>query len=62
MPVERATDHPTFELAGNHVTSLAAPSRGSEEVALFRTELPRGVGSRRIATTTTTCSRSSTAA
>lgn len=42
MPVERAKDHPTFEIGGNAVTSLAAPSRGSEETALFQIELPPG--------------------
>ena len=40
MPIERAADHPTFELAGNAITSLAAPARGSEESALFRIDLP----------------------
>ena len=40
MTVERAADHPTFELAGNTVTSLAAPSRGAHEAALFRIEVP----------------------
>lgn len=44
MPVERAADHPTFEIAGNTVTSYAAPSRSSDETALFRTELPAGGG------------------
>ena len=44
MPIERSADHPTFELGGNLVTSLCAPARGSEEVALFRTELPPGGG------------------
>ena len=29
MPVERADDHPIFELGGNTITSLAAPSRGA---------------------------------
>lgn len=42
MPIERAADHPTFELGGNAITSLAAPSRGSDESALFRIELPAG--------------------
>ena len=42
MPVERAADHPTFELGGNTVVSLAAPSRGAEDAALFRLELPEG--------------------
>ncbi len=44
MPIERAADHPTFELGGNAVTSLAAPARGSDEVALFRTDVPPGGG------------------
>jgi quercetin dioxygenase-like cupin family protein len=44
MPVERAADHPTFELGGNTVTSLAAPSRGAHEAALFRIEVPPGGG------------------
>ncbi|GIU98378.1 MAG: hypothetical protein KatS3mg013_2181 [Actinomycetota bacterium] len=42
MPVERAADHPTFDLAGNAVTSYAAPGRSGSEVALFRVELPAG--------------------
>ncbi len=44
MPVERADDHPIFELGGNTVTSLAAPSRGAREAALFRISLPPGGG------------------
>jgi quercetin dioxygenase-like cupin family protein len=44
MPVERAADHPTFELGGNTITSLAAPARGAREVALFTAELPAGGG------------------
>lgn len=44
MPVERAADHPTFELGGNTITSLAAPSRGADEAALFRIDLPPGGG------------------
>lgn len=44
MPVERAADHPTFELGGNTVTSLAAPARGAEEAALFRIDVPPGGG------------------
>lgn len=40
MPVERAADHPTFELGGNTITSYAAPSRGADEAALFRIHLP----------------------
>ena len=42
MPIERAADHPTFELGGNAITSLAAPARGSDENALFRIDLPAG--------------------
>jgi quercetin dioxygenase-like cupin family protein len=42
MPVERAADHPTFEIGGNAVVSLAAPERGSAETALFRVDLPAG--------------------
>lgn len=44
MPVERAADHPTFELGGNAITSLAAPARGSDETALFRIDLLPGGG------------------
>lgn len=44
MPVERAHQHPTFELGGNTITSLAAPSRGATEAALFRIEVPPGGG------------------
>lgn len=44
MPVERATEHPTFELGGNTITSYAAPSRGADEAALFRIDLPAGGG------------------
>jgi len=40
VPVERADEHPTFELSGNTITSLAAPSRGADEAALFRIEVP----------------------
>jgi quercetin dioxygenase-like cupin family protein len=42
MPIEHAADHPTFELGGNAITSLAAPARGSDETALFRIDLPAG--------------------
>jgi quercetin dioxygenase-like cupin family protein len=42
MPVERAADHPTFEIGGNALTSFAAPARGAEEAALFQIELPSG--------------------
>ena len=44
MPVERAADHPTFELGGNTIVSLAAPARGATEAALFRIEVPEGGG------------------
>jgi quercetin dioxygenase-like cupin family protein len=44
VPVERTADHPTFELGGNTITSLAAPSRGAHEAALFRISLPPGGG------------------
>jgi quercetin dioxygenase-like cupin family protein len=44
MSIERAHEHPTFEAGGNTVTSLAAPSRGATEAALFRTEVPPGGG------------------
>jgi quercetin dioxygenase-like cupin family protein len=44
VPVERADDHPTYELGGNTITSLAAPSRGADEAALFRIEVPAGGG------------------
>lgn len=44
MPVERADEHPTFALGGNTITSLAAPSRGAEEAALYRVEVPPGGG------------------
>jgi quercetin dioxygenase-like cupin family protein len=44
MPIERSADHPLFELGGNAITSYAAPARGSEEVALYRADLPPGGG------------------
>jgi quercetin dioxygenase-like cupin family protein len=44
MPIERATEHPIFELGGNTITSFAAPARGSDDVALFRTDVPPGGG------------------
>jgi quercetin dioxygenase-like cupin family protein len=44
MPVEPAADHPTFALGTTTVTSLAAPSRGADEAALFRADLPPGGG------------------
>jgi quercetin dioxygenase-like cupin family protein len=44
MPVESAADHPTYALGTTTITSLAAPSRGAEEAALFRADLPPGGG------------------
>jgi quercetin dioxygenase-like cupin family protein len=44
MSIERAADHPTFELGGNLITSYAAPSRGSLEAALYRADVPPGGG------------------
>ena len=44
MPIERAADHPTFELGETRITSYAAPARGSDETALYRADLPPGVG------------------
>ena len=44
MPIERAADHPTFELGGNTITSFAAPARGSDETALYRVDVPPGTG------------------
>ncbi len=44
MPIERAADHPSFELGGNLITSYAAPARGSEETALYRADVPPGGG------------------
>jgi quercetin dioxygenase-like cupin family protein len=44
MPIERESDHPVFELGGNTVTSLAAPTRGATEAALFRIDVPAGSG------------------
>ena len=44
MSVERAADHPTFELGGNTIVSLAAPARGATEAALYRVDLPEGGG------------------
>ena len=44
MPVERASEHPSFELGGNTITSYAAPARGSDETALYRVDLPAGKG------------------
>ena len=42
MPVARADDQPTFELAGNTITGFASPSRGASECILYRLEMPPG--------------------
>ncbi len=44
MPVERAEEHPSFELGGNAITSFAAPSRGADECVLYRADIPAGGG------------------
>jgi len=44
MPVERSAEHPTHEMGGNAITSLAAPSRGASEAALYRVNVPAGGG------------------
>lgn len=44
MSVERAAEHPIFELGGNTITSYAAPARGASEAALFRIDVPPGGG------------------
>jgi quercetin dioxygenase-like cupin family protein len=44
MPVEPAADHPTFQMGGNTITSLAAPARGATDAALFQIDLPAGGG------------------
>jgi quercetin dioxygenase-like cupin family protein len=44
MPVERAHEHPTFEMGDVTITSFAAPARGSVETALFRADIPPGAG------------------
>jgi quercetin dioxygenase-like cupin family protein len=44
MPVESAADHPTFTLGTTTITSFAAPSRGADEVALYRADLPPNGG------------------
>lgn len=44
MPIERSADHPTFELGEIAITSHAAPARGSEEIALYRADVPPGAG------------------
>ncbi len=44
MPVSRADDHPTFDLAGTTITGFAAPSSGATECILYRVEVPPGGG------------------
>jgi quercetin dioxygenase-like cupin family protein len=44
MSLERASDHPRFELGGNAITSFAAPARGATEAALYHVEVPPGGG------------------
>ena len=44
MPVFRDDEHPRFELGGNTVTGYASRSRGADEAALFRIDLPPGGG------------------
>lgn len=44
MPVEPAAEHPTFSLGTTTITSFAAPSRGADEVAQYRADLPPGGG------------------
>jgi quercetin dioxygenase-like cupin family protein len=44
MPVERAAEHPTFDLGGNTITSYAAPARGADEAALYRVDVAPGGG------------------
>ena len=45
MPHAPLADAPTFTHAGITFRSLAVPSRGSSEVAVWRTELPAGAAS-----------------
>ena len=44
MPVARAQDHPSFELAGNTITGFASPSCGATECILYRVEVPPAGG------------------
>ena len=44
MPVYRDDEHPRYELGGNTVTGYASRSRGADEAALFRIDLPPGGG------------------
>ncbi len=42
MPVARSADHPAFDLGGNRITGLAAPSSGATECILYRVDVPPG--------------------
>lgn len=42
MPVAHSADHPSFELGGNTITGLMAPSRGSTDNILYRIDVPPG--------------------
>jgi len=44
MPLERAADHPKFELGNLEITSFVAPARGGYECALYRVDVPAGEG------------------
>jgi quercetin dioxygenase-like cupin family protein len=44
MPHELDADHPTFDLGGTAITSLVGPSRGGNECALYRVDVPPGSG------------------
>lgn len=45
MPVIRAGEVPTWEVQGNRMTGMAAPSRGASEVMAWKAELDAGVSS-----------------
>jgi mannose-6-phosphate isomerase-like protein (cupin superfamily) len=42
MPLIRSNENPSFSLPGLHVVGLAAPSRGSQETAVWRLRLAAG--------------------
>jgi quercetin dioxygenase-like cupin family protein len=44
MPLERAADHPMFELGNLSITSFVAPARGGFECALYRVDVPASEG------------------
>ena len=58
MPVESAVDHPTYDFAGNTVTSLIAPSRGAWSACSIASRPRPATDSHHIATTTSIRSRS----